>query len=385
MPRRRTYTTLAILSVPVAAAGLLGTTLAGGAAGATNGPAKTPTLTSTVFASGASLTHPTAHGAEALSNPDDITALGSHIFVAFQNGVGPQGEASTTGNQDSTIVEFNGHGGAVRQWDVLGKVDGLTADPNTRRLIATVNEDANSSIYLIKPKAGTTPVHFVYNEALPHLGGTDAISIYRGMTLVSASAPGTTGTVTTYPAVYRLVFDASTHVATVTPYLSAQASARVANVNSTLFGTTTQLNLTDADSNEVVPWFAPRFAGDFMLTSQGDLQQIFVHGARSHLRLSVLNLSAAVDDTAWASSRWGALYTTDGSANTIYTITGRFHRGQVFVATTPCSANAAPATCPGPGYPADYLGQLNPHTGQIATVNVVGPTVQPKGMIFLPR
>ena len=40
-----------------------------------------------------------------------------------------------------------------------------------------------------------------------------------------------------------------------------------------------RLALTDPDSNEDVPAFATRFAGDFMLTSQGDKQQIFVHDA----------------------------------------------------------------------------------------------------------
>jgi hypothetical protein len=29
------------------------------------------------------------------------------LFTAFQNGVGSQGEPSTDGNLDSTVVEFN--------------------------------------------------------------------------------------------------------------------------------------------------------------------------------------------------------------------------------------------------------------------------------------
>jgi hypothetical protein len=43
---------------------------------------------------------------EHLSGPDDITTLGQHLFAAFQNGVGPQGQASRDGNTASTIVEF---------------------------------------------------------------------------------------------------------------------------------------------------------------------------------------------------------------------------------------------------------------------------------------
>ena len=43
---------------------------------------------------------------ESLTQPDDITMTGGHLFTGFQNGVGPQGQASTDGNRDSTIVEF---------------------------------------------------------------------------------------------------------------------------------------------------------------------------------------------------------------------------------------------------------------------------------------
>ena len=38
-------------------------------------------------------------------------------------------------------------GASVGQWNVTGKVDGLTADPNTGTVIATANEDLNSSLY----------------------------------------------------------------------------------------------------------------------------------------------------------------------------------------------------------------------------------------------
>lgn len=37
---------------------------------------------------------------ESLSNIDDLTQLGDELFVVFQNGVGPNGEASTSGNLD---------------------------------------------------------------------------------------------------------------------------------------------------------------------------------------------------------------------------------------------------------------------------------------------
>ena len=202
----------------------------------------------------------TAH-TEALTSPDDIAELGGDVFVTFQNGVGPQGQASTDGNLNSTIVEFTLSGREVAQWDLLGKCDGLTADPLTGEVIATINEDAHSSLYTIKPRAGSV-THYAYSEPLPHNGGTDAISIYRGQILISASAPGTTGAAAPnakYPAVYVVTLNSWTRVAHVSPLYYDEAPAFQANGSKA--GKTVNLALTDPDSNEVVPWVAPKYAG----------------------------------------------------------------------------------------------------------------------------
>ncbi len=103
--------------------------------------------------------------AEALSNPDDITRLGNDLFVGFQNGVGPQGQASTDGNLDSTVVELSLTGHVLGQWDVMGKTDGVTADPALGGVIATVNEDGNSALYAIRP-FGTSSANEVTRYAL---------------------------------------------------------------------------------------------------------------------------------------------------------------------------------------------------------------------------
>jgi hypothetical protein len=368
-------------------AGASGLATSGYGASTSASAVMTATFAARVFASGADLSHATAKGEEPISQPDDITFLGGHIFVGFQNGVGPQGQASPTGNRDSTIVEFDLAGHVVRQWDVVGKCDGVTADPATGQLIATVNEDAHSSVYLIGVATGMA-VHYHYSEPLPSKGGTDAISVYDGMVLISASAPGTTGKAApqpTYPAVYRAVFDATTGSAVIRPLFFDEAQATVAGAGSPMAGKVQRLALTDPDSNEDVPAFASRFAGDFMLTSQGDKEQIFVHDAGNPSQsLSVLGLSGSVDDTAWASDRSGAIYTTDNSDDTIYKVTGPFQRGEVFVAATPCDANNAPATCPAPGFPANYLGQLNPGTGSITRAPLAGQAVAAQGMIFIP-
>ena len=247
-------------------------------------------LTARTVLAGASLTHDfTVAGtsmtsSEPLSSPDDITHLGQDIFVGFQNGVGPQGQASPSGNLDSTVVELTPSGQPLAQWDIMGKADGVTATPKTGTVIATVNEDANSSLYAITPGPGGGVQHYAYNEPLPHNGGTDAISVWNGRLYIGASAPGTTGTMAasqpTFPAVYAVTLDAADSVATVSPLFDDEDPAVVANVGTPQSGHVVNLALTDPDSNEIVPPDGPRFAGDFMLTSQGDQQQIFVSHTR---------------------------------------------------------------------------------------------------------
>ena len=327
---------------------------------------------------------------EALSSPDDITVLGHHIFTAFQNGIGPQGQAAPDGNTLSTVVEFTARGHVVRQWDIKGKCDGITADTARHLLIATVNEDAHSSIYTITPSAPAPAQvqHYRYNVPLPSKGGTDAISITRGQVLVSASAPGTTGKAAPqpgYPAVYVVTFERAAHVARVRALFYDESRATVANLGPD-HGKVVRLALTDPDSNENVPASGPRFGGDFMLTSQGDKEQIFVragHRQGPGRRLSVLRLSQSVDDTAWARNPHGALFGADTSGDTIDEVTGHFAAHSIFVAVTPCDADNAPVTCPAPGFPPNYLGLLNPWTGHISRVRHSGPSFEPQGMIFI--
>jgi hypothetical protein len=330
-----------------------------------------------------------ARRSEALADPDDITVLGQDLYTAFQDGVGPQGQPSADGNTDSTVVEFTAAGRVIRQWDIHGKCDGITADTGTHLLIATVNEDAHSSIYTITPgaPADAQVQHYRYSsQPLPHNGGTDAISIYHGLVLISASAPGTAGRPAPqpdYPAAYAVTFSRPVHVATVVPLFYDEAPAVVANPGAA-YGTVTRLALTDPDSNEIVPDSAARFAGDFMLTSQGDKEQIFVHGIGRHRSgLAVLRLSQSVDDTAWALNPAGRLYGADTSGDTVDEVTGPFPADGVFVAVTPCDAGNAPATCPAAGFPPNYLGQLNPRTGHITRVSLAGPAFEPQGMVFV--
>jgi hypothetical protein len=377
-------------AVGTVAAVLVGmTALALPAAAKTRQP--TPTYNVRVILSGKNLHHLyTKAGsrkvhAEALADPDDITRIGNDLFTAFQNGVGPQGQASPDGNRDSTIVEFTLYGAVVNQWDVRGKCDGLTANTSAGLVVATVNEDAHSSLYTVDPFTSQI-VHYSYYRPLPSDGGTDAISFDNGLMLISASAPGTTGKAAPrpyYPAVYIVTLKESKHLA----YFRALffGESHVTAANGARKGHPVRLGLTDPDSNEVVPGIEPRFGGDFMLTSQGDKEQIYVNDPglkRQHLW--VLDLSQSVDDTAWSTSWNGAFYAASTGDDTIDEIQGKFWPGTAFVAVTPCDADNAPATCPARGFPANYLGHLDMYNGHIDRVSVRGAALHPQGMIFVP-
>lgn len=367
---------LASAAAAAVPAGLLGTGTASAAPSQRSG---TGSYTVTRLASGKSLTHRyTPAGShqsktEPLTQPDDITTLWGNVYAAFQNGVGPQGQASKDGNLDSTVVELTPGGRVVHQWDLRSKVDGIGADPLTGRVIATVDEDGHSSLYTIAPRRpGGQVQHYTYNRLL-HNGGTDAVSFYQGQVLISASAPGTTGGPAApnaaYPAVYAVSLNSRTHVATVQPVFSDEASATA--VNGSKAGTKVKLALTDPDSNAVVPKVAPRFGGAFELTSQAEQQQIYVqHAGTRRQTLSVLNLSQTIDDTAWATSSHGRLYITDNSGDTVNVVTGPFRPGTAFVAVTPTGKAA-------------YLGTLNMSTGQVSPVTLHGPAVQAKGLTFV--
>ena len=382
-----------VAAILAATAALPASLLFGGATAATASPndtAHAPQYQARVIVNGAHLRHTFIPAGkkkartEALSSPDDITVLGHDIYTTFQNGVGPQGQPSPDGNTDSTIVEFTAGGHVVRQWDLPGKCDGITADTGEHLLIATVNEDAHSSVYTITPGArpGHQVLHYRYDIPLPHNGGTDAISIWDGRILLSASAPGTTGKAApqpTYPAVYSVTFDRATAVATVRPLFFDEAEATVANTGKD-YGKKVRLALTDPDSNEDVPSSGPRFANDFMVTSQGDKEQIFYAPGG---KLAALRLTQSVDDTAWARSPHGQLVGANTAGDTIDVVTGPFPAKSIFVAVTPCDADNAPATCPAPGFSPNYLGQLNPWTGVITKVDVRGPAFGPQGMVFI--
>jgi hypothetical protein len=382
------------LSVTVVAAGLVATAGCSSTSSSSTSTSTSSSASASAGASGHALTvkqivlaatlkhsyDPDGKGAvktESLTQPDDIVTLGGNLYVGFQNGVGSQGEVSSSGNLDSTLAEFTPAGSVVKQWDMTGKIDGMGADPATGQVIATVNEDSKSSLYTV---SGGTVTHYAYTPSLPNLGGTDAVAVDNGKILISASAPGTSGKApASAPAVFAVTLNTGAKTAAVAPFFADNAAAT--GVNAPDAGKKVTLALTDPDSNGVVPPGPPEFAGDFMLNSQGDQELIF--SGASGQNLQVLKISNPVDDVAWATSASGTLYTTDSGADTVDAVTGSFTPGTAYSAVTPCNANSAPTNCPAPGYPANSLGTINLKTGAVGKVTVIGP-VAPKGLIFVP-
>jgi len=336
---------------------LVGSTAAAGAVLATAAACVAPPtaagFTTSVIASGG-----------ANSKPDDITELAGQLYVTFQNGVGPAGQPAPGGRRTSTIARFTLAGKRTGSWDLPGKCDGLTADPANKRLIATVNEDGNSALYTLAPATGSVR-HYTY-KTLTHGGGTDSISIVAGQVFVAASAPapGADGKTFTKPALYKLTLAGNT--ATTTPVLAGNATAIDA-----VTGKASTLNLSDPDSTETVPTGAARFAGDLLLDSQGDSQQVYLaRPGTAQQKATVLNLGTQVNDTAFATAATGTLYVTDNANNTLVAIQGRFTPGQAMV--------AAPADSTVHG----FVGRLDLATGHIAPFAVGFGS--PAGLLFTP-
>jgi hypothetical protein len=311
------------------------------------------------------------------SSPDDTSRLGDELFVGYQNGVGPNGEPSASGVTASTIVEYNPDGSVANQWSVTGTVDGLGSDPENHRVIATVNEDSNSSLVTITPSAPAADqlVRYLYSPSPspasgsgPTLtgGGTDAVTVTpHGTILIAASNPQSLGaspqTIVGGPltATFKAVLTppaagATTGVAALSPTLLDNSQATLAPADTS----SVALALSDPDSNAYVPDSSPLYARQFLQVSQGDHQLIFAShigsddAAYNASDLTVLNLqeqvgastvSAGVDDVRWVDGHGGTFYVVDdsggpGGNGAVYAITGAFSPGEVLAAVSETGA-----------------------------------------------
>ncbi|WP_042397464.1 LPXTG cell wall anchor domain-containing protein [Streptacidiphilus carbonis] len=340
---------------------LLAATVVAGTVGQTSALAATP------VPAGFTVTQ-LATGPAGLSSPDDITRLGDHLFVAYQNGVGSDGKPSSNGTTKSVIVEYTLTGKQLASWSVVGKVDGMGADTAHERVLASVNEDGNSSLYSVSPgKSSAKQVEHYGYQGLTHGGGTDSVLVTGGKIYITASAPAADADGKTYS-------KAALYTATLTPGMSGKdgvvALTAVLADNATavdlVTGKSTKLNLSDPDSSEKVPAAVPGIGGDLLLDSQGDKQLVLLHGGDTP---KVLNVSTQVDDTAFATNTTGTLYVVDSGSNRLEAITGHFTAGQAFT-SVPGDSDTLKST----------LGTIDLASGKITPFASFG---SPKGLLFV--
>lgn len=303
--------------------------------------------TVSVFATGVAGTY---------TKPDSIAVLGNHVFIGYGNGV------STTGSdgKSSTIVEYSMNGDVITTFSVLGHNDGLRVNPQTKKLWAMQNEDANPNLVIIDP---TTGMRTVYTFGpTPHGGGYDDIAFHGNDVFFSASNPANNPNLA--PAVVKATFNGSTIA--VTEALNAGANALDIPSNTPL-----TLNLQDPDS-----MIFDQF-GDLVLDSQADGELIIVHHlgftdqSVYHLPLTLGGSSTQIDDTVLATSSHGVILVSDRDA-------GSDGSGIVYaISRNIFSPGAAYSATP------NSVGALDFDTGVIT--NVVSGMVSPHGMAFIPK
>jgi hypothetical protein len=343
----------------------------------------------TAQASGSAIPHITpklfATAPAGASKPDDITKLGGLIYVTYQNNAGKDG---TPPGSMSTIVAFDPSTKAVvATYSVLGRCDGLTADPLHHRVLASVNEDLNSSLYVITP-GNPTPAHYTYSPDPAEMGsdgtngGTDAISVSPDGTIYVAHsnpdpalpAPNNTA------AVYTMTLGGTT--AKLTPLFGVNDPASVVNPTPGA-PTVAPLGLTDPDSNRFIPG---EEGGTLIQMAQADSKLVQASNLQEdHPSLRQLNLTNAtvpkggpatpqLDDIARVAGP-GTLYAVDQKTGSIYTIdTTGVEPGTFFVSQPNPSAGDLPND------PA--LGVVDLHTGVVTHVD--STLGSPKGLLFVP-
>jgi hypothetical protein len=335
-----------------------------------NGSVGPSTLPGTMLVS----TPPTAS-----KGPDDITMLATPgldggkplIWTEWQNGINPDGTRSCpTCPTASNVTAFDAMTGAlIESIPVKGHVDGVTANPWTGAIIVTSNEDANSNFNLINP-ATKTVTSYTYSPSpeVSGSGGTDSIAVINGRIYVSHSNPNDN----TQATAYLVNLDNITHTANLTPVFYDDSTA-----TDVVTSKTVTLDLTDPDSNYIMPSASPRFAGELATISQADGQIIFANLGTTPpplYRLSVTDNVPGnvppIDGLVVATSGQGTLYVVDAKANTISALdTTGWPTGTVFVTEPDDNGNP-------------ILGTLDLSTGKITPL---GNAFQsPKGLLFVP-
>ncbi len=318
------------------------------------------------------------------SKPDDITILDNLLYVTYQNNAGKDG---TPAGSMSTIAAIDpANGKVVTTYSVLGRCDGLTADPTNHRVLASVNEDANSSLFVITP--GTpAPAHYTYSPDPAETGsdgsngGTDAISVAPDGTIYIAhsnpesmlAAPNNTAAVFTLTlsgttANLTRLFGVNDPATVINPAAGSPASAPLA--------------LTDPDSNRFV---ADLSGGTLIQDAQAD-SKLVLSGPHAGGPLKQLNMTNAaptqsgkdatpqLDDIEEVRGA-GTLYAVDQLGGNVFAIDVTAADKGVFFVSQP-----NPASGDKPNNAA--IGVVDMTSGVVTHIDTT--LGSPKGLLFVP-
>lgn len=239
------------------------------------------------------------------TKPDSIALGNNSIWVSYANG------ADSTGlSGSSTVVQYRFNGKVRHTYSISGSVDGLKVDPRTGLVWALQNQDGNSTLSLIDPKANTVSGPIPYAVTSSTQGYDDVVFRFDKVFLsyTNPAAP-------TDPTIQLLQNGSDPLV--VTPILLMGATGT--NLATGLIEPTSQ---NDPDSLKLAP------NGDLMLSSGDDGQLIFVGHPGSPDQsvsfLSLLDPSGAqvkgLDDAVFATDERGTFYLTDTNNNRVLKI-----------------------------------------------------------------
>src|SRR5579862_4740427 len=299
-----------------------------------------------------------AQGPVGSKGPDSIIQMGESVFVAYQDGLNPDGTIppAVAVQGVNQIVQYDLQGNVLKTYPVPGHNDGLMAF-NNHVLWAMSNEDSNPTLTTIDLTTGVIK-SYLPSVAPTHGGGYDDMVMISGTVYVSCSNPANNPN--TMQAIATLTLNVDGIHFDVAPVLLGTALA----TNIVAGGPPAALNLQDPDSEAIDP------TGNLVLDDQGDSQLVIVHNPGPTQTVSVLPINLygnpwPVDDTRFVPAAKSFMLVCDTPSNTIYRVDS--------TAFTPTAAFSA-----GQG---TILG-LNMTTGNLTPL-IVGLN-NPHGMVFVP-
>jgi hypothetical protein len=241
------------------------------------------------------------------TGPDSIALSQNSVWVSYTNGADSTGLSGA-----STIVQYRLNGEVRHTYSIAGSVDGLKVDPRTGQVWALQNQDGNSTLSLINPKAHTVSSPIPY-AATSGTQGYDDVVFRLDRVFLSYTNP----VAPTDPTIQ--VLENGSNPLAVTPVLLMGATG----TNLATGQPNQPTAQTDPDSLKLTP------TGDLMLSSGADGQLIFVEKpGRPNQSVSFLQLLApstglavsGLDDAVFATATKGTFYLADTNNNRILKI-----------------------------------------------------------------